>query len=57
MFVFLFFNRLVLLNEVPIAQTRAEMDELIERQKGKRNVLIGYFKGIGSSGKSCLKFF
>ncbi|XP_050406902.1 thioredoxin domain-containing protein 16 [Patella vulgata] len=40
--------QLVLLHEVPIIQNRADMEEMIDKNKGKTDVIFSYQKAIGT---------
>lgn len=45
------FTRLALLKEVPIIQDRDERIELMNKNKGIRDVFFGFQKAIGTYGK------
>ncbi|KAH3846442.1 hypothetical protein DPMN_088743 [Dreissena polymorpha] len=45
------FPRLVLLREVPILQSKEEMQTQLAHFRGKQDVVVGYMKAIGTFGK------
>ena len=49
--------RLALLREVPIIQDRDERIELLDKNKGKRDVFFSFQKAIGTYGKYKMQFF